>query len=278
MSAKVRWEHARQIVRLACEGHEIGAGTAPAWKHVLDGLCDMIGARYGAMVEMVNFGAGGLAAINLSVLSAGYAGEARAARLVEALSVRVATNPAAESMMADARPGAVVTVARRDLLDDKSWYRSPFIVEYARPAGQDDCLLSARVSSAGRSTGLAFTREWGQAPFKEDERAALHLFMLDCVPSFTRRSTRPAADSPELAGGPRLVLAGDPATIASRPVPRGRLAPRAQATLEMLLSGYTDKEVAERLSITGNTVRDYVKAIFRAYGVSSRAQLLALHL
>ena len=56
----------------------------------------------------------------------------------------------------------------------------------------------------------------------------------------------------------------------------GRLSPRADQTLERLLKGDSEKEVAGHLGISPNTVHTYVKSVYRAYGVRSRAELLSL--
>jgi len=53
--------------------------------------------------------------------------------------------------------------------------------------------------------------------------------------------------------------------------------PRMRDTLDVLLLGATDKEIAAELGISPHTVRQYVKAILRAYGVSGRGQLIARH-
>lgn len=248
MPGAVPWNQARQILRLTCEGHEIGRGTAEAWRHIVDGMCRVLGASHGAMVRLADLRPGGHGAIRLSVLSRAYEGDGGSARIVAALSSQVVTNPAAATLMRRVSPDGVATAGRRELVADPVWYRSTFMDEYVRPAHQDDCLLGASCDSAGGATGLAFTRPWGEPPFSDEDRDALHLFTTECARAFT-----PAA-------------------------PAVKLPPRTQATLEMLLEGCADKEIAARLSISTHTVRDYVKAIFRSYGVSSRAQLLALHL
>ena len=53
------------------------------------------------------------------------------------------------------------------------------------------------------------------------------------------------------------------------------LSPRMEQTLRSLLSGDSEKQVAQRLGLSPHTVHVYVKAIYRKYGVSSRGELLA---
>ena len=54
------------------------------------------------------------------------------------------------------------------------------------------------------------------------------------------------------------------------------LAPRIAQTLELLLEGGSEKELAGQLGLSRHTVHVYVKSIYRHYGVCSRAELMAL--
>lgn len=54
-----------------------------------------------------------------------------------------------------------------------------------------------------------------------------------------------------------------------------QLAPRARETLQFLLAGMSEKEVADRLKLSPNTVHHYVKQLYRHFDVSSRSELLA---
>lgn len=53
------------------------------------------------------------------------------------------------------------------------------------------------------------------------------------------------------------------------------LSPRQRETLELLLAGYSEKEVAASLRLSRHTVHDYVKALHRRLQVSTRGELLA---
>jgi DNA-binding CsgD family transcriptional regulator len=63
-------------------------------------------------------------------------------------------------------------------------------------------------------------------------------------------------------------------TVAAR-TPRIKLSPRQQQTLELLLAGDSEKQIARKLKLSPHTVHVYVKAIYRSFGVNSRAELLA---
>lgn len=55
---------------------------------------------------------------------------------------------------------------------------------------------------------------------------------------------------------------------------RAGLSPRQRDTLDCLLEGMSEKEVAKRLGVSPHTVHVYVKALHRAFAVRSRAELL----
>jgi DNA-binding NarL/FixJ family response regulator len=66
------------------------------------------------------------------------------------------------------------------------------------------------------------------------------------------------------------LLDGKPATHNGAALPR-----RQRQTLELLLAGDAEKQIAARLGISKNTVHVYVKSLYKRFGVSSRAELLA---
>ena len=66
----------------------------------------------------------------------------------------------------------------------------------------------------------------------------------------------------------RSVLRYDlPASLAALPI-----TPRQHEVLQGLLLGKPNKLIASELSISADTVKDHVQAIFRALGVNSRTQ------
>ena len=53
------------------------------------------------------------------------------------------------------------------------------------------------------------------------------------------------------------------------------LSPRHVETLEGLLAGDSEKQIAHKLGVSRNTVHVYVTALYRRFDVSSRGELLA---
>jgi DNA-binding NarL/FixJ family response regulator len=73
----------------------------------------------------------------------------------------------------------------------------------------------------------------------------------------------------QLAGVPM------PQAPAATPPSNVRLAPRVRQTLERLLAGDSEKQIASHLGLSRNTVHCYVKSLYRRYRVCSRGELLA---
>ncbi len=77
----------------------------------------------------------------------------------------------------------------------------------------------------------------------------------------------------------RIPIDSDSATTPPSSTPRNKektsLTPAQTRVFELLLTGRSNREIAETLLISEGTAKLHVSAIFRAYEVSSRAQLLA---
>lgn len=64
--------------------------------------------------------------------------------------------------------------------------------------------------------------------------------------------------------------------VAQLPTPdHSTLPPRVQQTLEALLAGDSEKQIARKLQISPHTVHVYVKRLYRHFSVCSRGELLA---
>jgi DNA-binding NarL/FixJ family response regulator len=83
--------------------------------------------------------------------------------------------------------------------------------------------------------------------------------------------------SPEVAA---LVIAAFRSQPAERsePIPLPGLAPRERQILELLAKGQVPKEVASTLSISYETVRDYLKQIYKKLHVRSRTEAVLKYL
>ena len=149
-------------------------------------------------------------------------------------------------------PDRLITRTRQQVVSDAVWYRSVVFNEYFRPAGIDHRLVSlGQFSDAGAIVGIDLDRPLRDRTFSPREQHLLHFFH---------------GELGRLIGG-SLVSGTEPGPE--------KLSPRLRETLACLLDGDSEKQVAARLSLSHATTHQYVTALYRRFGVHSRAQLLA---
>jgi DNA-binding CsgD family transcriptional regulator len=143
--------------------------------------------------------------------------------------------------------GTTFVRSRSDLASDRNWYRSPLANERFRKHDCDDFILAmCAVPGVGAICSLELFRPWGAARFSEREQALVQLIQHELSRDF------------------RASVQGAP-----------RLSRRQSQVLELLRRGLSEKQVAAELDVSTHTVHDYVKALYRAHRVASRAELLA---
>jgi DNA-binding CsgD family transcriptional regulator len=154
------------------------------------------------------------------------------------------------------RPQCLVTVARSAVVSESAWKMSPVRNEVHFPAGIDDSLVSARFAD-GVFTGFVLKRARGSRPFADRECDIVELFQSSgawSAPVDRSRDTRPDA------GGPSAST---------------RLSDREREAMRLLSTGLSEKQIATELCLSPHTVHDYVKAVYRKFGVTSRAEFMA---
>lgn len=145
------------------------------------------------------------------------------------------------------RRGAAFAALRADLVDDDRWRGSSLAHHLAGHRLADFVVASAPAPHAGVSSVVVVLRA-------SDE------------PAPTRRDRELLA-----------LLHDDLATDWSAPVARPpHLSPRQRAVLGCLTAGATEKQIAAQLAMSRHTTHDHIKAVYRAFGVHRRSQLLGL--
>ena len=174
------------------------------------------------------------------------------ARVVEVDDVAQARGRPVGALQHDCR--RLVTRTRRQLVSDSTWYRSAAWTDYHRPTGIDDRLVSVYQVSDRDSIFNAITvhRAPLEREFSPREARLLRFFHGELGPLIGRA----------------LVSATEPGPDA--------LSPRLRQTLACLLQGDSEKQLAARLGLSPATIHQYVTALYRHFGATSRAQLLAL--
>jgi len=98
---------------------------------------------------------------------------------------------------------------------------------------------------------LGIHRAWGDQPFTRSEHKLARLFHVELARLWRADALRRAGD------------------------PRTTLPPRLKQTLDELLAGASEKQIALKLELSQHTVHNYVKALHRRFDVNSRGELLA---
>jgi DNA-binding CsgD family transcriptional regulator len=117
--------------------------------------------------------------------------------------------------------------------------------------GRSFILSQYPLPHAGAVDQLGLHRAWGDAPFTPAHHKIVRLLHVEMGRLWRRDAMRRASE------------------------PNAALPPRLQQTLEELLSGKSEKEIALKLELSRHTIHNYVKALHQRFGVSSRGELLA---
>jgi DNA-binding CsgD family transcriptional regulator len=240
----IRVARVRAAMRLVGEVYELGVRTEAGRCHLMRELLTLLGAEVGGTVHDRGYSPG----MSRGIIAATLGGfDSRVTDVFDAhQNMGSAINPFHRAVMARAQSiprGELFTSTNAEIVERSAWERSVWINEYVRPARVDHFMASIRYIGETASLGCGVMRAAGSRPFTDEDREVLHLVSLGIGPTY------------------------DPASI--------RLAPRVREVLDILMTGASDKEIAHRMRLSTHTVRQYVKMIYRAYGVSSRAQLIA---
>ena len=145
--------------------------------------------------------------------------------------------------------------ARHQAIDDPTWFGSSYYNETHRVCKLDEMLVSFEdIRGSSAQNLVSVLRPKGQGVFRRSERRLVRLFHAELARHF----------------GGSLATLDDPSPSS--------LTPRLRETLRCLLEGESEKMVAARLGLSTLTVHEYVKAVYRHFRVSSRAELMAYFL
>jgi DNA-binding CsgD family transcriptional regulator len=248
-SDSIRFEEMASALRLAGELRELPRGSKAQQEHALLGLSALVGAQVGLWLSV------GLSPRGLVIESAvdrGWSGEAERATFLrffhgeQQRSIDPSMAPLAEAMS-----GPFCTVTREQLVSDRLWYRSDHVQEMRRAARVDSFLYAVAIPGEGGMRCISLHRAWGERAFSERERRLVDVFHRECA----------FLHAPPSGLGEALLHG---------------LSPRLADTLRGLARGRSEKQVADDLHLSPHTVHEYVKALYRHFGVQSRSELLAL--
>jgi DNA-binding CsgD family transcriptional regulator len=244
-SQRIRADDVDAILNLVGEVLELPADAATRQRHFAEAVARLFAARLVLYLEaeIRPNGPHVLAARDCGQLGDG---------IQEQLSDYVATTHEDDPIVSAGLtlPGREITRLLPELMDRRAWHRSVYFNDVFRVLGLDDRICTrCDVGSGGRVAGLGINRPVRARPFGQREKLLAqilnrHLHWL----------------APQL--NPQTAVAA-------------KLPPRLQQVLDLLTHGLSEKQVARELSISQHTVHDYVKALHKRMGVSSRGELLA---
>ena len=251
-SQRIRVDDVRQMFRLMGEVAELPGDSGARKRHAIDGLCRLVGAKVGVAMSARDDGSGPQP---YESFDSGWSdpGE-RAAMFDHVVADAITADPAVGPMvrvMVALGPREGAARRREDLVVDRDWYRSPHVNELRRPGGINHCVYCVyRHQHTAHLSSISIHRPWGdRRPFSARDRQIVELL-------WTGLGWMHHADEPQRDA-------------------RRQLSPRESQVLGLLLTGDGAKQVAGKLGLSTFTVRDYIKSVYRHFGVSSRGELLA---
>lgn len=143
--------------------------------------------------------------------------------------------------------GEVIVATPLHYMTDEAWRRTAHYNEVRRPARIEQQVYARYGNGPMQRIGVGLQRR-RNVPFGQRE--------LELASIFLRNAGHLIEDSAE-------------------PVSALRLPPRLKPVLERYLAGDSEKEAAAALGLSPQTVHTYAKQLYRAIGVSSRAELMA---
>jgi DNA-binding CsgD family transcriptional regulator len=242
----IRTERAGRIIQIGHEVSEI-SDQVTRRQHLANRVRQLVGAALVFVATDDDVGARG------HIIAPGVDNfDARVQPAFDTLCERGSTfNPAIAKMHAVSLSrdvGEHSVLGLDQLLGAQAWRRSEFYQNFMRPAGVDHGIYGAIRIDTSACDVMACWRESKDRPFDEEQRAEIQLLMLEFGHLWRRQTL-------------------------AEPWP-GQLPPRYRRTFDLLLTSRSEKQIAAELGLTAGSLHEYVKALYRMLGISSRAELM----
>ncbi len=238
----------RAIVRLIADVHTVPGGHMAKKRALMSGLTALVGAdcwAWGMALQM----APDKPSVHISLLHGGF-DEHRYAMFTQAYNhpgMSALHAPFAHELQ---ERQCHLTRMRVQIVPDEM-YRNTEYHEYWLRAGIEDVIMSLCPLDGGTFSIIGIYRSPGQPRFSPRDNRVAHIV---------------------LTGVPWLHAEGWPDRDFSA---AKRLTPRQRMALDLLIQGYTREKIAAHLEISPHTANEYVKAVYRYFGVHSQPALIA---
>lgn len=146
--------------------------------------------------------------------------------------------------------GRMFTISRDQVMEDETWANSRVGQDW-RGTGMDHFIVSAYPLQDAGYSAIGMYRRIGKPAFSKRDRLLVHLVCQNVDWLHRDGADVPAAEK---------VI---------------ELSPRERQVMMLLMAGDGRKQVAQKLKLSEHTIGDYLKAIYRKFGVTSRSELLS---
>ena len=241
-------EDVRGVIRLLGE-LAVQEGDLPFKRRFLtEGLAELVQADYWFWLHMKD-DVKGDRPMAFSFVDGGSFSQTERVKLAEATS-----SPAIAFLNARLRQGSDRHITRRrvDLVDDDRWFSSELHQRYFQPAGVGELLSSVYPLGNNTFSSMWFIRRAGRPAFAPRDVCLVHLITEEIDWLHRQGSDVPAGDRVN------------------------ELSPRQRQVMYRVMAGDGVKQIAQVLSLSPYTVNDHLKEIYRRFGASGRAELLAM--
>jgi DNA-binding CsgD family transcriptional regulator len=242
---RLRSTEIRDVLRLLGEVRELGSQPDRWRHHAGQGLSKLVGARVCVCGEHFISREKPQETWLVGMVDLGWEGNQAQGYYQYLADGSIGQDPLHAAMLG--LPNRAFTRRRRDFVDDATWYAAPATDVVRRNANIDDTIYSRwPLPLAGWGNMFSLMRSWGEEPFSARDRLVISFFHRE-LGRIWRTS-----------GG----IAGD-------------LPPRLRQTLQLAAEGMTEKKIAQKLGLSTHTVHDFFRRLYRQFGVTNRAGLLA---
>lgn len=248
-SGLVRTRDVRAILKIVNELPDLPPDPAARTVHMMNEVCKLFGARSGIAGVANRDARSGDVIIRYGV-AGGFLDESMVLVYQQYAAQEHVRDVLMTSIMQQPDPTGLFT--RASQVPDRTWYNSAHFNEIRVPLGIDDAIYAFwPVPGAPLLAGIGLNRERGGRKFSKRE-LELAAILHDALIPFYRYLYDATCREP----GPRLT-------------------PRTRQVYQQLMLGLSQKEIAVRLRMSPHTVHDHVKQVYTAFGVNSRAELMA---
>lgn len=237
-----------KIVRLLGEVAGMRAPIAERRRAIMQGIARLVEADVWVWVHS-RISPGESAHTVFQMLDGGWADDVERGRFITAMNDRQIGDMGNSGLFH--RPHT--TRLRQECLSEHDEAQKPVLVRWTELSGLREGVFSVYPLDTTHHSAIGFYRRNGGAAFDERQRRLVHLITSQ-IDWLHRADTDVPGNSDRLLS----------------------LTPRQREVLIHLLGGASRKEIAARINLSEFTVADYIKVIYRALAVKSRAELLSL--